>query len=127
MPHVQPATRAKHCWASQPWHPRKSLPSLLALFVAGVLSASSGLALAEEPDGPLTGAASSEAAGSADRAKLRTPLTPPWALKCWLWEDDDSTAAAITELPDHVDSTTGDTRFEVFASQLVGKSETNAR
>ena len=28
----------------------------------------------------------------------RVPLTPPWALECWLWEDDSNTAAAVTEL-----------------------------
>jgi len=28
----------------------------------------------------------------------RVPLTPPWALECWLWEDDTNTAAAVTEL-----------------------------
>ena len=28
----------------------------------------------------------------------RVPLTPPWALECWLWEDDVNTAAAVTEL-----------------------------
>ena len=28
----------------------------------------------------------------------RVPLTPPWALECWLWEDDVSTAARVTEL-----------------------------
>jgi len=101
MPQAHLVTRSKHGWASQQWHPRIILPSLLALFVAGILVASSGLASAEEPDGPLTGAAGASAASSAaDRAKLRTPITPPWALKCWLWEDDDSTAAAITELLD---------------------------
>jgi alpha-glucosidase (family GH31 glycosyl hydrolase) len=26
------------------------------------------------------------------------PLTPPWALECWLWEDDDNTAARVDEL-----------------------------
>ena len=30
----------------------------------------------------------------------RVPLTPPWALECWLWEDDVNTAAAVTELVD---------------------------
>jgi len=28
------------------------------------------------------------------------PVTPPWALECWLWEDDVNTAAAVTELLD---------------------------
>ncbi len=28
----------------------------------------------------------------------RVPLTPPWALECWLWEDDKNTAAAVDEL-----------------------------
>ena len=28
----------------------------------------------------------------------RTPLTPAWALECWLWEDDHNTRAAIDEL-----------------------------
>ncbi|NOY77417.1 MAG: glycoside hydrolase family 31 protein, partial [Calditrichaeota bacterium] len=26
------------------------------------------------------------------------PLTPPWALECWLWEDDANTAARVDEL-----------------------------
>lgn len=26
------------------------------------------------------------------------PLTPPWALECWLWEDDSNTAARVDEL-----------------------------
>lgn len=26
------------------------------------------------------------------------PLTPPWALECWLWEDDHNDAAMLTEL-----------------------------
>lgn len=26
------------------------------------------------------------------------PITPPWALECWLWEDDVCTAAAVDEL-----------------------------
>lgn len=30
----------------------------------------------------------------------RVPLTPPWALECWLWEDDRNTAAAVWELLD---------------------------
>ena len=25
----------------------------------------------------------------------RVPLTPPWALECWLWEDDINTAARV--------------------------------
>ena len=37
---------------------------------------------------------------AADAPKPRVPITPQWALECWLWEDDDSTAAAITELLD---------------------------
>ena len=28
----------------------------------------------------------------------RVPLTPPWALECWLWEDDINTAARVNEL-----------------------------
>src|SRR5512139_3693170 len=28
----------------------------------------------------------------------RVPLTPPWALECWLWEDDHNTAAFVEEL-----------------------------
>ncbi len=28
----------------------------------------------------------------------RVPLTPPWALECWLWEDDVNTAAYVQEL-----------------------------
>ncbi len=28
----------------------------------------------------------------------RPPLTPPWALECWLWEDDANTAEAVREL-----------------------------
>src|SRR6185436_1986222 len=30
----------------------------------------------------------------------RVPLTPPWALECWLWEDDVHTAAYVQELLD---------------------------
>jgi len=30
----------------------------------------------------------------------RVPLTPPWALECWVWEDDGNTAAHVTELLD---------------------------
>lgn len=30
----------------------------------------------------------------------RVPLTPPWALECWLWEDDVNTAASVNELLD---------------------------
>ena len=26
------------------------------------------------------------------------PVTPPWALECWLWEDDNNTAAFVDEL-----------------------------
>ena len=26
------------------------------------------------------------------------PLTPPWALECWLWEDDENTAARVDTL-----------------------------
>ena len=26
------------------------------------------------------------------------PLTPPWALECWLWEDDHNTSARVDEL-----------------------------
>lgn len=28
------------------------------------------------------------------------PITPPWALECWLWEDDENTAAAVMDLLD---------------------------
>src|ERR1051325_3020486 len=28
----------------------------------------------------------------------RVPLTPPWALECWLWEDDHNTEAYLKEL-----------------------------
>lgn len=30
----------------------------------------------------------------------RVPLTPPWALECWLWEDDVNTAERVKELLD---------------------------
>src|SRR6187401_2692133 len=30
----------------------------------------------------------------------RVPLTPPWALECWLWEDDVNNAARVEELLD---------------------------
>jgi len=30
----------------------------------------------------------------------KPPITPPWALECWLWEDDRNNAAAVTELLD---------------------------
>ena len=30
----------------------------------------------------------------------RVPLTPPWALECWLWEDDVNTGAFVKELLD---------------------------
>src|SRR6266542_1706325 len=30
----------------------------------------------------------------------RVPLTPPWALECWLWEDDSNNATAVQELLD---------------------------
>ena len=30
----------------------------------------------------------------------RVPLTPPWALECWIWEDDANTAEAVRELLD---------------------------
>ena len=30
----------------------------------------------------------------------QVPVTPPWALECWLWEDDTNTAAAVMELVD---------------------------
>src|SRR5438552_10699105 len=30
----------------------------------------------------------------------RVPLTPPWALECWLWEDDVKTEAYVRELLD---------------------------
>lgn len=32
--------------------------------------------------------------------KARPPITPPWALECWLWEDDHNTAAYTLELLD---------------------------
>jgi alpha-glucosidase (family GH31 glycosyl hydrolase) len=28
----------------------------------------------------------------------RVPMTPPWALECWIWEDDSNTADAVREL-----------------------------
>src|SRR5215472_11430891 len=28
----------------------------------------------------------------------RVPITPPWALECWLWEDDYNTEAYVKEL-----------------------------
>lgn len=28
----------------------------------------------------------------------KPPITPPWALECWVWEDDVNTAAYVTEL-----------------------------
>ena len=28
----------------------------------------------------------------------RVPITPPWALECWLWEDDVNNAAFVKEL-----------------------------
>src|ERR1044071_6661649 len=28
----------------------------------------------------------------------RVPITPPWALECWLWEDDVNTEAYVKEL-----------------------------
>ena len=28
----------------------------------------------------------------------RVPLTPPWALECWLWEDDVNSEAYVKEL-----------------------------
>jgi alpha-glucosidase (family GH31 glycosyl hydrolase) len=28
----------------------------------------------------------------------RVPITPPWALECWVWEDDTNTADAVREL-----------------------------
>ena len=28
----------------------------------------------------------------------RVPLTPPWALECWVWEDDHNTGAFVIEL-----------------------------
>ncbi|MBI4557015.1 MAG: glycoside hydrolase family 31 protein [Candidatus Hydrogenedentes bacterium] len=28
----------------------------------------------------------------------QVPITPPWALECWLWEDDANTEAAVLEL-----------------------------
>ena len=28
----------------------------------------------------------------------RTPITPAWALECWLWEDDENTAERVLEL-----------------------------
>ena len=37
---------------------------------------------------------------AAETPPRRVPITPRWALECWLWEADHSTAAAITELLD---------------------------
>ncbi len=37
------------------------------------------------------------AAAQPDRA-LRVPITPPWALECWVWEDDHNTAEYTLEL-----------------------------
>ncbi len=30
----------------------------------------------------------------------KVPITPAWALECWLWEDDENTAARVDELLD---------------------------
>jgi alpha-glucosidase (family GH31 glycosyl hydrolase) len=35
-----------------------------------------------------------------DSRHTRVPITPPWALECWLWEDDANTADAVRELLD---------------------------
>ena len=35
----------------------------------------------------------------------RVPLTPPWALECWLWEDDVNNAAFVKELLEGTRST----------------------
>jgi len=32
--------------------------------------------------------------------RTHVPLTPPWALECWLWEDDSNTAERVLELLD---------------------------
>ncbi|MDQ1257329.1 MAG: hypothetical protein QG656_1933, partial [Candidatus Hydrogenedentes bacterium] len=34
----------------------------------------------------------------AQQKAARTPITPPWALECWLWEDDHNTAEYTMEL-----------------------------
>ncbi len=39
------------------------------------------------------GGASAESSSS-----LRVPITPPWALECWVWEDDHHTADYVREL-----------------------------
>ncbi len=31
-------------------------------------------------------------------SKLRVPITPAWALECWVWEDDTNTAEYVLEL-----------------------------
>ena len=33
------------------------------------------------------------------------PLTPEWALECWLWEDDDNTALRVDELLERMELT----------------------
>ena len=30
------------------------------------------------------------------------PLTPAWALECWLWEDDSNTAGRVDTLPGRI-------------------------
>ncbi|NIA31982.1 MAG: glycoside hydrolase family 31 protein, partial [Actinobacteria bacterium] len=30
----------------------------------------------------------------------KTPITPAWALECWVWEDDVNTAAAVWDILD---------------------------
>lgn len=54
-------------------------------------------------DGPATDAAGVGEVGpetKGARPRGPVPITPRWALECWLWEDDHATAAAITELLD---------------------------
>ncbi len=38
------------------------------------------------------------AANAQQDAPLRVPITPAWALECWVWEDDTNTAAYVLEL-----------------------------
>ncbi|HEO71106.1 MAG TPA: hypothetical protein ENN80_07575, partial [Candidatus Hydrogenedentes bacterium] len=34
----------------------------------------------------------------AEQKAARPPITPPWALECWLWEDDHNNADYVLEL-----------------------------
>ena len=43
-------------------------------------------------------AGASQAAAANPPEPGQVPLTPAWALECWLWEDDDNNAEALTEL-----------------------------